>query len=136
MNKQENMSFEETKNYVVSEVKKLWVTFIFISYLKGLVDYSHLLHTSNLCQFLLFRVIIKNNMAHFNIFVLLFIFKMNSIMGNLNIRYRSRAQFYFKKSLKMSLPLMESDSALEVQKCESISSSIDTQKIYRKKSLT
>ena len=31
---------------------------------------------------------------------------------------------------------MESDSALEVQKCESISSSIDTQKIYRKKSLT
>lgn len=61
---------------------------------------------------------------------------MNSIMGNLNIRYRSRAQFYFKKSLKMSLPLMESDSALEVQKCESISSSIDTQKIYRKKSLT
>ena len=53
-------------------------------------------------------------MGHFNIFVLIFIFKMNSIMGNLNIRYQSRAQFYFKKSLKMSLPLMESDSALEV----------------------
>ena len=45
----------------VSEVKKLMVTFIFISYLKGLVDYSYLFHASNLCQFLLFRVIIKNN---------------------------------------------------------------------------
>ena len=36
----------------VSEVKKLWVTFIFISYLKVLIDYSYLLHSSNLCQFL------------------------------------------------------------------------------------